>query len=202
MIGRLHGIVLDKRPPYLLLEVQGVGYDLEASLSTFAHLPEVGQAATLYTHLAIREDIPSLYGFMDVTERQLFRELLKVAGVGPRSALLILSGMTADRVVHCIQSGDTATLMRLPGIGKKTAERLVLELRDRLTRSHFDHSVSQPPPTVNVTLPTSPREEAISALMALGYSTVEATRLVHHVFVEGLASEALIRRALQATIHK
>ena len=132
MIGLLRGTILDRQPPHLLLEVQGVGYELEAPMTTFYDLPATGGVVTLYTHLAVREDAHLLYGFAKITDRDLFRHLLRVNGVGARLALTILSGMDAGAFAGCIQAGDTAALVRLPGVGRKTAERLVVEMRDRL----------------------------------------------------------------------
>ena len=130
MIGRLHGEIVYKHPPRLMLDVGGVGYEIEAPMSTFYALPETGAKVTLLTHLAVREDAHVLYGFAREAERELFRALLKISGVGAKMALAILSGMTADEFARCVQSADTAALTRLPGIGKKTAERLIVEMRD------------------------------------------------------------------------
>ena len=132
MIGRLRGILLEKQPPQLLLDLNGICYELQAPMSTFYRLPEIGQSITLYTHLIVREDAHLLYGFSQEHERTLFRTLIKVSGVGPKSALTILSGIEADAFVRCVMDNDVASLSPLPGIGKKTAERLVVEMRDRL----------------------------------------------------------------------
>ena len=132
MIGRLHGLLVFKQPPYLMIDVGGVGYELEASLSTFAQLAEVGSMVTLYTHLSIRDDAHTLYGFSTLAERALFRSVTKVNGVGAKLALLILSGMNVELFSRCVQDSDTTSLTKLPGIGKKTAERLVIEMRDRI----------------------------------------------------------------------
>ena len=132
MIGLLRGRLLARQPPSLLLDVQGVGYEVDAPMTTFYELPDAGAEVTLYTHLAVREDAHTLYGFLKLSDRNLFRTLLRVNGVGARLALAILSGMETSRFIRCVQEGDTAALVRLPGIGKKTAERLVIELRDRL----------------------------------------------------------------------
>ena len=132
MIGFLRGVLRDKQPPSLLIEVQGVGYEIEAPMTTFYDLPAPGETVTLFTHLAVREDAHTLYGFSKRSDRKLFRALIKVNGVGARLALTILSGMDASRFAHCVQAGDTASLVKLPGVGKKTAERLVVEMRDRL----------------------------------------------------------------------
>ncbi len=132
MIGRLRGLLVWKQPPYLMIDANGVGYELEASLTTFQTLPEIGAEVTLLTHLAVREDAHTLYGFASTAERGLFRDLIRVAGIGPRLALLILSGMSVELFGRCVREGDAASLTRLPGIGKKTAERLIIEMRDRI----------------------------------------------------------------------
>ena len=200
MIGRLRGILAEKRPPYLLVEVNGVGYDLEASLSTFYKLPAVGQEVTLYTHLAVREDAHTLYGFAGLAERTLFRNLIKVSGIGAKLALLILSGMTVENFARCVQEGDTATLIRLPGIGKKTAERLIVEMRDRIGTLEpcEDFSIGMGRRVIAAVI--SPVDDAISALVALGYKLPDAARMVNALDVTGLPSEEIIRRALQASV--
>lgn len=132
MIGRIEGVLLEKQAPELLIDVQGLGYEVLVSLNTFFDLPALGEKVTLRTHFVVREDVQQLYGFADVRERELFRTLIKVSGVGPKMALAILSGMTATDFVHSVQTNDTATLVKLPGVGKKTAERLIVEMRDRL----------------------------------------------------------------------
>lgn len=202
MIGRLRGTLVEKRPPHLMVEVQGVGYDLEASLATFYGLPEVGAQVTLYTHLAVREDAHTLYGFAALSERSLFRSLIKVSGVGAKLALLILSGMTVENFTRCVQENDIAAFIRLPGIGKKTAERLLVEMRDRISditswdavnTQHMGGATSSPP---------SPIDDAINALVTLGYKLPDAARMVKAIDSEGLSSETLIRQALQATVRK
>jgi Holliday junction DNA helicase RuvA len=198
VIGRLRGELVAKHPPALLLDVGGVGYELEAPMSTFYTLPETGARVTLLTHLAIRDDAHVLYGFARETERDLFRALLRVSGVGPRLALAILSGMTAEEFARCVQAGDTAALVRLPGIGKRTAERLVVEMRDRVD------SLSPGPGTAVSLSPAAlsrsgePADEAVSALVALGYRPADATRMVRAVMAPDLTSEELIRAALKA----
>jgi len=200
MIGRLRGLLLEKHPPYLLLEVNGVGYDLEAPLSTFYKLPETGQELTLYTHLAVREDAHTLYGFAALEERTLFRNLIKVSGIGAKLALLILSGMSVDSFARCVQEGDTAALTRLPGIGKKTAERLIVEMRDRIGTLELGEGSGAgrriAPAAIN------PSDDAISALVALGYRQADAARMVNAVETDGLPSEEIIRRALQASVRQ
>ena len=198
MIGRLRGEIVAKRPPHLLVEVSGVGYELEAPMSTFYDLPAVGAAVVLHTHLVIREDAHVLYAFAREAERALFRSLLRVSGVGPKMALAILSGMNADEFARCVQRDDTAALSRLPGIGKKTAERLIIEMRDRLARLDDEaFAVAVRPQATGAGAPSA-LEDAVSALIALGYKAPEASRMVRAVAAEGLASEELIRAALKA----
>lgn len=198
MIGLLRGRILDKQPPQLLLDVQGVGYEIEAPMTTFYDLPPVGEEVTLHTHLAVREDAHTLYGFARLTDRNLFRNLLRVNGVGAKLALAILSGMEAGAFAACVQAGDTATLVRLPGVGKKTAERLIMEMRDRLGKPG-DTVVSGSLDTAGETV-TNPLEEAVTALVGLGYKPQEASRMVRAIDTAGLASEDIIRQALQATV--
>ena len=200
MIGRLRGVLAGKQPPYLLIDAHGVGYELEASLTTFQTLPDVGAEVTLLTHLAVREDAHTLYGFASAAERSLFRHLIRVAGVGPRLALLILSGMSVERFGRCVRENDTAALTRLPGIGKKTAERLIIELRDRIGELGFDPMAAVLPGGRVMTPAINPVDDAISALVALGYKLPEAARRVQALETEGLSSEALIRLALQASV--
>ena len=200
MIGRLRGEIVAKRPPHLLVDVNGVGYELEAPMSTFYDLPAVGAAVLLHTHLVVREDAHVLYGFARETERALFRSLLRVSGVGPKMALAILSGMNADEFARCVQRDDTAALSRLPGIGKKTAERLIIEMRDRLARLDDEaFAVAARPHATGAGAPSA-LEDAVSALIALGYKAPEASRMVRAVSAEGLASEDLIRAALKAAV--
>lgn len=202
MIGRLRGEVVHRQPPFLLLEVNGVGYELEAPMSTFYDLPQQG-SVVLYTHLAIRDDAHVLYGFVRESERALFRTLLKVSGVGAKMALAILSGMSADEFARCIQSDDTASLVRLPGIGKKTAERLIVEMRDRLDSLPVAGVTAMPRPGGPAELPAAdPVADAVGALVALGYKPNEASRLVRGVDCEGLGSEQIIRAALRSAAPK
>jgi len=201
MIGRLRGIVLLKRPPHILLDVQGVGYELEAPMSTFYKTPEVGAEMQLFTHLAVREDAHLLFGFASEGERRLFRALLKVNGVGARTALTILSGMEVEMLVQCIQGADVQRLVRLPGIGQKTAERLIVELRDRV--ADWDSSETTVDAAARTSANTGPghaADEAISALIALGYKPQEASRFVHGVARDAMTSEEIIREALKASI--
>ena len=198
MIGLLRGTILAKQPPHLLLEVQGVGYELEAPMTTFYDLPATGGVVTLYTHLAVREDAHLLYGFAKITDRDLFRHLLRVNGVGARLALTILSGMDAGAFAGCIQAGDTAALVRLPGVGRKTAERLVIEMRDRLD-SLAGISLT-PSGSAAARAPSSPLEDAVTALIGLGYKPQEASRMVRAIDAAELSSEEIIRTALQASV--
>ena len=199
MIARLRGVLVHKQPPFLLVDVGGVGYELEASMTTFQALPETGAEVTLHTHLMVREDGHFLYGFASLAERALFRSLIRVSGVGAKLALLILSGMSVEQFGRCIREGDTRGLTHLPGVGKKIAERLMVEMRDR---------VGELPAAGGVTLPrsgalpatTSPAEEAVSALVALGYKLPEANRMVDRLDVDGLGSEEIIRQALKAAV--
>ena len=202
MIGRLRGLLAWKQPPYLLIDAHGVGYELEASLTTFQTLPEIGAEVTLLTHLAVREDAHTLYGFASPAERSLFRNLIRVTGIGPRLALLILSGMTVELFGRCVRENDTASLTRLPGIGKKTAERLIIELRDRIGELGLDPTVVVLPGGRPIAPAINPVDDAISALVALGYKLPEASRMVQSLETEGLGSEAIIRLALQASVRR
>ena len=194
MIGFLRGRVAAKQPPGLILDVQGVGYELETSMNTFYRLPEVGAEAELLTHLVVREDAQLLYGFSAAAERELFRALIRVSGIGAKLALTILSGMDADEFRHCVERGDAQRLVRLPGIGKKTAERLIVELRDSLGSREETGGVAPRRPAAD------PVNEAVSALISLGYRPQEASRMVHAVAETGADSAALIRAALKAAV--
>ena len=202
MIGRLRGLLAWKQPPYLLIDAHGVGYELEASLTTFQTLPEIGAEVTLLTHLAVREDAHTLYGFASPAERSLFRNLIRVTGIGPRLALLILSGMSVEMFGRCVREGDSASLTRLPGIGKKTAERLIIELRDRIGELGLDPTAVVLPGGRAVAPAINPVDDAISALVALGYKLPEASRMVQSLDTDGLTSEAIIRLALQASVRR
>jgi len=201
MIGRLRGILVDKRPPSLLIDASGVGYEIEAPMSTFYDLPELGKETVLFTHLSVRDDAHVLYGFARERERGLFRALIRVNGVGPKLALAILSGMDTDTFAACVQDADTAALARLPGIGKKTAERLVMEMRDRLKEMVHAPVVGAAGLGLQERVST-PVQDAVNALATLGFKLPEAQRLVKAVEQQGLASEEIIRRALQATVQR
>ena len=201
MIGRLRGQLIVKQPPRLLVDVQGVGYELDAPMSTFYQLPECGEEITLYTHLAIRDDAHALYGFYHPSDRELFRTLLKVNGVGAKMGLAILSGMDAAGFKRCIELGDIDALIKLPGVGRKTAERLVIELRDRLAS---DQSIADIAAIANDATSTvrSHVDEAITALTALGYKGPEALRMVKSVSENASNCEDLIRLALKNSLVK
>ncbi len=197
MIGQLRGILLSKEPPHLLLDAHGVGYEIEAPLSTFYDLPAPGNEITLYTHLVVREDAHLLFGFISAQERTLFRSLLKVNSVGAKLALTILSGVSAQGFVRCVRNNDSASLTRLPGIGRKTAERLILEMRDKL--SGWEESAVRDAGAAASNAPQGDAmHDALSALVALGYKPHEASRMLQGIDSAGLNREELIRRALQA----
>jgi holliday junction DNA helicase RuvA len=191
MIGSLRGRLARKHPPHIVLECAGVGYELETPMSTFLDLPDIGEELFLYTHLQVREDAQTLFGFSTEHEKSLFRMLLRVNGVGARMALAILSGMSVTDFQRCVQFEDTATLVKIPGVGKKTAERLIVEMRDRFE-------------TGNVTVfPKSSdsrmdaKSEAVDALVALGYKQAEVARLVSRLDTDDKSAEDIIRLALR-----
>lgn len=205
MIGRLRGVLIEKQAPEVLIDVNGVGYELQMPLTSFYELPELNQECVVYTHFVVREDAQLLYGFITKQERALFRLLIKTNGVGPKLALTILSGMTAAEFVGCVERDDIVTLVKLPGVGKKTAERLLVEMRDKLKslmeasagseREFVLQSNYSPAPTVN-----SAEEDAISALISLGYKPPQASKSVSAAFKEGMDSETLIKAALKSML--
>lgn len=199
MIGRLRGALVEKQPPHLVLDVNGVGYELEVPMTTLYRLPHVGESVTLHTHLVVREDAHLLYGFFEKRERELFRELIRLNGVGPKLALALMSGLEVDELVRCVQAQDTSALTRIPGVGKKTAERLLVELKDR-----FKAWEALPGAFALVTNGPNPLEpaaseeaDAVSALIALGYKPQEASKAVSAIKDKNLSSADLIRRALK-----
>ena len=200
MIGRLQGIILEKQAPELLLDVNGVGYELLAPISTFALLGRVGEPATLYTHLAIREDAHQLYGFAQKSDRTLFRTLIKVSGVGPKLALGILSGMDIEAFANCIQHEDLKSLTKLPGVGKKTAERLIIEMRDRLKEWQSSAPLWAQVEQNEKTQADAMLQEAESALIALGYKPQDASKMLLKVAKGAQTAEELIRLALRSTL--
>jgi Holliday junction DNA helicase RuvA len=196
VIGHLRGRLAAKHPPQLVVDVGGVGYELEAPMSTFYGLPAVGAEVGLHTHLVVREDAHVLFGFGTERERSLFRELIKVSGVGPRIALAILSGVSVDEFHRCVEAEDVASLVRVPGIGRKTAERLVIEMRDRLKATAGAASGALTGAAAGSA--ATPQAEAFSALVALGYKPPEVTRLLQKVDPSVTSTEDLIRHALRA----
>lgn len=192
MIGSLAGIIAAKEPPRLLIEVQGVGYDVDVPMSTYLALPQVGKVVSLRIHHVLREDASLLFGFATENERELFRELLKVNGIGPKVALAILSGIDADAFRAAVAMEDVASLTRIPGVGRKTAERLLIEMRD-----YFKELGAS-----GVSAAHEPRAEALHALQALGYKPQEAQRMLEKVATEGATTEELIRGALQGAAFK
>lgn len=196
MIGRLQGTLLEKSPPHLLIDVGGVAYEVSAPMFTFYRLPDIGEQTTLYTHLVVREDAQLLFGFFQAHERALFRSLIKVSAVGPKLALSILSGIEPQHFVDCVMQNDTDSLVRIPGIGKKTAERLVIEMRDRLNDWQVTETTLTAPISAENTTNTA-KQEAISALIALGYKPNEAKKAVSLVKDACESSEAFIRSALR-----
>ena len=198
MIGRIRGELIDKQPPFLLVDVQGVGYEIEAPASTLASCPAIGEQITLHTHLIVREDAQVLCGFISEQERQLFRHLIKVNSVGAKLALGILSGMSAEGFVRCVHQKDTAGLTQLPGVGKKTAERLIIEMRDRLKDMNISAiTISETDNNQGARTDNNAMQDAISGLVSLGYKPQEASRLLQHVDLNGLNSEAMIKSALK-----
>ena len=205
MIGRLRGILLEKKAPHLLIDVSSVGYEVEAPMSVFYRLPEVGGEVIIYTHFVVREDAQLLFGFSDARERELFRTLIKVNGVGPKLGLTLLSGIEASDFIRCVHDGDSSTLVKLPGVGKKTAERLIVELKDKLskwstTSIQFDGLSGTPLGEVIERQDAEAEQEAVSALVALGYKPQDASKVIGRIKVEGLSSEELIRQALKSMI--
>lgn len=199
MIGRLTGILLEKQPPYILLDVQGVGYELDAPMSTFYQLPVLGAQVTLHTHMVVREDAQLLYAFSAKRDRALFRELIRLNGVGPKLALALMSGLEVDELVRAVQSQDTSAFVKVPGVGKKTAERLLVELKDRF-KAWETIPGSFKPLVTGVAAPPSMTADAVSALITLGYKPQEASKAVAAIDEEGLSSEELIRRALRGMV--
>lgn len=201
MIGRLRGTLAEKHPPFLILDVGGIGYEVEVPMTTLYRLPSVGEPLTLHTHLVVREDAQLLYGFAEKREREFFRELIRLNGVGPKLALALMSGLEVDELVRCVQAGDTSTLVKVPGVGKKTAERLLVELKDRFkaweTLPGMTGLVIEPS---SVSPVSSAESDALSALISLGYKPQEASRAVAAVKEDGLSSEEMIRRALKGML--
>ena len=195
MIGRLKGILVHKQPPWLVVDVNGVGYELEAPMSTFYDLPDVGREVALFTHYAQKEDSVSLYGFLREGERRLFRDVQKVSGIGAKIALAVLSGVSVDEFVRMVQASDVTALTRIPGIGKKTAERMVVELRDRAADLGGGGG-----PIGGGAIPADPQTEAVVALQQLGYKPAEAARMVRDAAAAGDDAATIIRKALKSAL--
>jgi Holliday junction DNA helicase RuvA len=194
MIGRLRGVLVHKQPPWLVIDVHGVGYELEAPMSTFYDLPEIGREIVLFTHYAQKEDSVALYGFLREAERRLFRDVQKVSGIGAKIALAVLSGVSVDEFARLVQAGDVTALTRIPGIGKKTAERMVVELRDRA--ADFAGAGN----TLNVGAIGDAQSEATIALQQLGYKPAEAARMARDAAAPGDDAATIIRKALQSAL--
>lgn len=192
MITRLKGVLHSKTPPHVVLDVGGVGYELDCPMSTFYDLPETGREVVLLTHLQIKEDAHTLYGFLTENERALFRNLLKITGIGAKTALAVLSGCSPEEFAKLIQTSDIIALTKIPGVGKKTAERMLVELKDKLA------GASTALLTKGAPVPHDPSSEALVALISLGYKPAEVQTLLKKVQAPGLSAEELIRKALQA----
>ncbi|NRA62720.1 MAG: Holliday junction branch migration protein RuvA [Psychrobium sp.] len=207
MIGRLNGVVVEKQPPLLLLEVSGVGYEVQMPMSSFYKMPALGESVIVHIHFVVREDAQLLYGFASKIERELFRQIIKANGVGPKLGLVILSGMSAPQFVQIVGRGDAAALVKLPGIGLKTAERLIIELKDRLKNFalHQDSSATDAASGDGDLGSTfvdmiDVEQDAIDALLALGYKQGQASKIVAKVKLPEMDSEALIKAALKAML--
>ncbi|MBA4359989.1 MAG: Holliday junction branch migration protein RuvA [Pseudomonas mandelii] len=204
MIGRLRGTLAEKQPPHLILDVNGLGYELEVPMTTLYRLPSVGEPLTLHTHLVVREDAQLLYGFFGKRERDFFRELIRLNGVGPKLALALMSSLEVDELVRCVQSQDTSALTKVPGVGKKTAERLLVELKDRFkaweTVPAMFALVPNQPGGPDVAPVATAENDAVSALISLGYKPQEASKAISAIKEKGLSSEDMIRRALKGMI--
>ncbi len=201
MIGRIRGKLIEKQPSWLLVDVQGVGYEIEVPFSTSFALTELAQDIILHTHLVVREDAQLLYGFSTVKDRNLFRLLIKINGVGPKLALTILSGLDSSQLARCVRDDDSATLVKLPGVGKKTAERLLIELRDKLKDwGAPEADLLDANGFVSEVTVSNVIEEAESALIALGYRPQEASKAVNAVDSKGMTSENIIRSALKGMV--
>jgi Holliday junction DNA helicase RuvA len=196
MIARLSGILLVKNPPFMVIDVKGVGYEVEAPLGVFSDLPENGKPVAIVIHHHFSQDSQTLYGFASLEEREVFRKLLKISGIGAKMALAILSGASGEELAHYVASGDVASLTRVPGIGKKTAERIIMELRDKLT----DISIGSGAMPRGAPVSTDPLTEAAHALTSLGYKPAEVNRMVSAVAEAGMDAETIIRKALQTRV--
>ncbi|MGB1199360.1 MAG: Holliday junction branch migration protein RuvA [Thalassotalea sp.] len=205
MIGRLSGVLIEKNPPEILIECSGIGYEVTMPMTSIYALPELNQAAVIHTHFVVREDAQLLYGFANKTERKLFRLLIKVNGVGPKLGLAILSGMSAEQFVSCVVHDDLTTIVKIPGVGKKTAERLLIEMRDRIKDWQSDESsaaftLSSTNASIEPLIANDVKGDAINALVSLGYTQGQADKAIKSVFKAGMDSESLIRDALKSML--
>ncbi|NQZ50665.1 MAG: Holliday junction branch migration protein RuvA [Moritella sp.] len=204
MIGRLRGTLLEKQPPEILLDVNGVGYEIKLPMSCFYELGDVDKEVIIYTHFVVREDAQLLYGFNNKMERLMFRELIKVNGVGPKLGLAILSGMTANQFAHCVEHDDINSLIKLPGVGKKTAERLLVEMRDRLknwvTQDLFTPEADKAQLQGYGNTASNAIEEAEEALVGLGYKPAQVAKMIKQVAQPSMSCEEIIRLSLRATL--
>ena len=204
MIGRLRGTLAEKQPPHLILDVNGLGYELEVPMTTLYRLPSVGEPITLHTHLVVREDAQLLYGFIGKRDRDFFRELIRLNGVGPKLALALMSSLEVDELVRAVSAQDTSALTKVPGVGKKTAERLLVELKDRFkaweTVPAMFALVPNQPGGPDTTPVATAENDAVSALISLGYKPQEASKAISAIKEKGLSSEDMIRRALKGMI--
>jgi len=198
MIARLSGVLLDKNPPYLVIDVNGVGYEVEAPLGVFSDLPENGKQVAILIHHHFSQDSQTLYGFASPGERELFRKLLKISGIGAKMALNILSGASGDELARYVSAGDVASLTRLPGIGKKTAERIIIELRDKLEGISIGAGGTSV--TGGAPIGTDPASEASHALASLGFKPAEVSRMISAVAEPGMDAEEIIRKALKTRV--
>ncbi|OOR98434.1 Holliday junction branch migration protein RuvA [Haemophilus paracuniculus] len=202
MIGRLHGIILEKSPPEMVLDVQGVGYELLLPMTSFYSLPQVGESTTLFTHLVVREDAHLLFGFAQKQDRTLFRELIKTNGVGPKLALAILSAMSVSQFATAVEQEELAKLTKIPGIGRKTAERLLVELKGKFKGLEQSDLFDDTPNSGRIVASNTPdpSDEAVEALIALGYKPSDAEKMIKKVNKADLTSEQLIREALKNSL--
>jgi len=198
MIGRIQGVLLEKQAPQILVDIQGVGYDIQVPMNTYYQLPEPGVKILLHTHFVVREDAQILYGFYHLSDRHLFRQLIRVNGVGPKMALAILSGMNAEEFASSVINHDIAGLTRLPGVGKKTAERLVIEMKDKVEPIEMDDSMPESEHSDTMTSNRQHERDAVSALVALGYSHQQSEKAVRNVSKQAQNSEQMIRLALKS----
>lgn len=201
MIGRLHGKIIEKQPPEMLIDVQGIGYEVLLPMTSFYNLPQIGEETTIFTHLVVREDAHLLFGFAQKQDRTLFRELIKTNGVGPKLALAILSAMSVSQFANAVENEELAKLTKIPGVGRKTAERLLVELKGKFKgMAQSDFFVEQSHDEIIATGATDPADEARDALIALGYKPTDAEKMIKKVAKPDVTSEQLIREALKAAL--